>query len=253
MTLNTMKNGASRIALTFGAIACLALTACGPSFQAVENLTSGGGNNNGNNGSSGGGGSTNPNQEFQNLKVDGTVSGGSYGDNEVVSIDKDKKQLIVRFPILATPFMDPSLLVQVPQITGASFTMETMPDGSPTLALRIPLDKVLRGVDFLPPTRLPNGDPLPGVPDGELPAAAVQLTRTSTKATIYLSPSYVGVYVNSEFDPFIALTLPIRNQARTKTWGYFSTIPAKGPTVPGGFFISVKLPDDIARIIDEVL
>lgn len=250
MTLNTMKLQVGRLALSFSAIACLTLTACGPSFEAVQNLTSNGGGN-GNNSS--GGGTTTPNEEFQNMKVDGTVSGGSYGENEVIAIDKVKKELIVRFPILATPFMDPSLMVQVPDIEGAYFTMETMPDGSPTLALRIPLSKVLRGVEFLPPSALPNGDPLPGVPDGELPSAAVQLTRTSTKATIYLSPSYVGVYVNSEFDPYIALTLPIRNQARTKTWGYFSTVPAKSPTVPGGFFVSIKLPDDIARIIDEVL
>lgn len=247
MTLISMKQRTGRALLTISATACLALTACGPNFQAAQNLTSGGNN------ASGGGTLPDPQSDFQNMKVDGTVSGGSYGDNEVIAIDKVKKELIVRFPVLATPFMDPNLMVQVPDIQGAYFTMETMPDGSPTLALRIPLDKVLKGIEFLPPQKLPNGDPLPGVPDGELPAAAVQLTRTSTKATIYLSPSYVGVYVNSSFDPYIALTLPIRNEARTKTWGYFSTIPEKKGIAPGGFFISIKLPDDIARIIDEVL
>lgn len=248
MTLNmTKQRSLGQALLTLSAVASLMLTACGPNFEAVQNLTGGGGNN------ASGGGGTDPQSQFQNMKVDGTVSGGSYGDNEVIGIDKTTKELIVRFPVLATPIMAGDISVPVPSIPGAHFEMETMPDGSPTLALRIPLDKVLKGIEFLPPSKLPNGDPLPGVPDGELPSAAVQLTRTSTKATIYLSPSYVGVYVNSSFDPYIALTLPIRNEARTKTWGYFSTIPEKKGVAPGGFFVSIKLPDDIARIIDDIL
>ncbi|MES2962331.1 MAG: hypothetical protein V4760_00480 [Bdellovibrionota bacterium] len=247
MTLNVMKHRAGHALLTFSAFASLSLTACGPSFEAASNLTGGG------NGASGGGGISDPNSEFQQMKVDGTVSGGSYGENEVIGIDKTTKELIVRFPVLATPIMAGDLDVMVPDIPGAHFVMEPTPDGGQTLALRIPLDKVLKGIEFLPPSKLPNGDPLPGVPDGELPSAAVQLTRTSTKATIYLSPSYVGVYVNSSFDPYIALTLPIRNEARTKTWGYFSTIPEKKGIASGGFFISIKLPDDIARIIDDIL
>ncbi|MEK7356360.1 MAG: hypothetical protein AAB250_07915, partial [Bdellovibrionota bacterium] len=91
------------------------------------------------------------------------------------------------------------------------------------------------------------------VPDGELPSTAVQLTRTNTKATIYLAPSMVGVFVNSSFNPYIDLTLPIRNEARTKTWGYFSTISEKNGAGSGGFFIAIKLPDDIARILEDIL
>ena len=182
------------------------------------------------------------------------MSGGTYGDNSVIGIDKTTKELIVTFPVLTTPVLDSGIAsIPIPDIPGARLTMEPTANGGQTLALRIPLDKVIRGVALLPPSKLPNGDPLPAVADGELPSAAVQFPISRTKVTVYLAPTEVCLYVDSPFDPFVSLTLPIRNQARTKTWGYFSTIPAKSNSVKGGFFVSIKLPDDVARAIDNVL
>ncbi|MES2854831.1 MAG: hypothetical protein V4692_03155, partial [Bdellovibrionota bacterium] len=132
-------------------------------------------------------------------------------------------------------------------------SVEKQADGSSALALRIPLEKYLHGIEFLPAKRLPNGDPLPAIPDGELPSLAVKISRwADIKATIYLAPQVVGIYVNSPIDPRISITLPIRNAARTRTWGYLSSVPKKGD-FDGGFFLSFAMPDAIARMIDDLL
>jgi hypothetical protein len=192
---------------------------------------------------------------WKELQVDGNVSGGSFDKTSVVAIDKNSNELIVRLPMMANPFLDGmTLSAPVPQIPGASLGLESLPQGGSALALRVPLAYILRGVQFLPPSRLPNGDPLPAIPSGELPSTAVQLNSSKNiKATIYLAPTVIGVFVNTPFDPFIRLTFPVRNAARTRTWGYFSSIPAKAPNHDGGFFVSIALPDDIARVIDDHL
>lgn len=235
------------------------LVACGPSFKTTDQAQTAPCTTDcqNNNGSSGVDDPTTPpsqnNDAWNNLQVDGQINGGRFDKTQVVSIDKTNKELVVRLPMLANPFLDGALIeIPIRDIPGARLGLESLSDGGSALALRIPLEHVLRGIRTLPPSRLPNGDRLPAIPEGELPSTAVSLAQSrNIKATIYLAPTVVGLYVNTPFDPYIRLTLPIRNQARTQTLGYFSTIPAKSGVADGGFFLSVALPADLARTIDD--
>ena len=237
------------------------LSACGSSFRNVASLggptserTSG---NGGNNQTSGDGAVSK--EAWNNLSIEGTVTSGRWADTaqaKVLELDKTNKMIVIRLPMGANPFVDGNLLeLPVKDVPGIQMTLEPMPDNAGTvLVLRIPLKVVAKGVDFLPAARLPNGDPLPAIADGELPSFAVSLTNlASIKASVYLGRSTVGIFVNTPFDPTLRLTAPIRDSANTRTWGYLSSIPAKSETVQGGFFISLALPDDIARIIDNNL
>lgn len=230
--------------------------ACAPGFETVTALTcingqscsaangslSGGGTN---------GGSTSG--DWSAISMDGAINGGRFDRTKVVDIDKTAKTLIVRLPFIAGVQIGVEAPLPIQEIPGAMIGIEPNTDGSSALVLRLPLAKVLRGVDFLQPGRLPNGDPLPAIPEGELPSLGLSLSRSADiKGALYLSPSVVGLFVNTKFDPTIRLTLPIRDQARTKTYGYFTSIPAK-PGIDGGFFISIALPDDLARAIDDLL
>jgi hypothetical protein len=152
------------------------------------------------------------------------------------------------------PFLILTRDIHLPEIPGASISMETLPDGSMALVLNLPLEKLLRGVDIPRKGTLPNGEDLPGIAGGELPSFAVSLVPPrKTKATIYLGPSIVAMFVPTEFDPVIRTpAIPIRDQSMTRTLGYFAIIPAIG-TNDGGFYISAALPSDIARIIDDIL
>ena len=233
------------------------LTACGSSFRNVASLggptaerTSG---NGGNNQTSGDGAATK--NEWSALSVEGTVATGRWENSKVIELDKANKMLVIRMPMAANPFIDGNLLeLPVKDVPGIQMSLEPMQDGGSVLVLRVPLKYVAKGVDFLPAARLPNGDPLPAIADGELPSFAVSLTNLAAiKATVYLGRSTVGMFVNTPFDPTFNFTAPIRNSASTRIWGYLSSIRAKSEAVQGGFFISLALPDDIARIIDNNL
>lgn len=241
---------ASKLVLTTTLIGTLVgLTGCSSGFQASQSPT---GSNSSSSVSGGGGSSTTDAQTaFKALSIDGTVSG--YDGVQIVEIDKTNMQLVIRLPspIPSVTFTTTSVAIQ--QIPGATLSVESLSTGGSALVLRIPLSAVVKGVTLSSPSKLPNGQDLPGIPDGELPSAAVTLSNTgSLNPTIYLGPSVVGIYVNSPYSIPIGLTLPIKNAAHTRTWGYVSSITASG-TDKGGFFVSLALPDDIARIIDDVL
>lgn len=235
------------------------LTGCGPSFSPSSQVSCAGNCENNANGTidpgktpDANGGGSSSSDAWNNLKVDGVVSDGWAANTPVVELDKANKELVVRLPMLANPFLILGMpSIQLPEIPGARLTLEPLPNDRLALALRIPLSRFLKGIESIPPSKLPNGDPLPGVPDGEMPSVAVQLTRIrDIKASIYLSPATVGIFVNTPFDPTYNVSVPIRNEARTQILGYFSSVAAKS-TYEGGFFISVKLPSEIARIIDD--
>jgi hypothetical protein len=201
------------------------------------------------------GSGTNAPVTWTNLNMNGVISGGVYDQTPVISLDKVNKLLILRLPMFANPGLnDISMQFPITQLPGATFGLASLPNGSSALVLTIPLSYVMKGVSFLPQSTLPSGDPLPGIPDGELPGLAIQLNISKkVQANIYLGVATVAVFINSPVDPYFAVQLPIRTSDSTKTLGYFATVPAKKPTYDGGFFIAAQIPGDIARIIDDVL
>ena len=238
-------------AATIAAIAIAFTTlGCAPGFEASSSSSCAAPCTNG---PAGSGGTGAPGTGWDGINVGGAINGGRFDKTRVIEIDKATKTLILRVPFIAGIKIGVQAPLNIPEIPGASIGLEESADGSSALTLRLPLDKVLHGVSFLPKGRLPNGDPLPAIPDGELPSLGLSFDRTnSLKGALYLSPSVVGIFVNTKFDPFIKLTLPIRNDARTVTYGYFTSIPAK-PNFDGGFFLSIALPADLARAIDDLL
>lgn len=199
-----------------------------------------------------------PSVAWNKLEVAGEVEDGRFKGTQVLRIDKIKKELILNLPMPASPFLDNTqLTLPLQQLAGSSIQLDPIEGGGSALTLHVPLASLVRGVDFAEPTKLPNGQPLPGVPDGELPSEALSLTNlTSIKATIYLGKNVVGVFVNTPINPLIALSYPIKSFDRATTWGFLHTIPASTfdlKAKDGGFFIAVQLPDEVSRIIDDAL
>ena len=233
----------------------LGLTACAPGFKSA-NECSGSSCSQIAAGQPGEGGSSTPQPQqpgWESVSMDGSINGGRFDRTQVVSIDRATKSLVVRLPFIPGVQVGIEAPLPIRELPGASIGVELSPDGTSHIVLRLPLERVLRGVDFLPKGRLPNGDRLPAIPEGELPSLGLSFNRNpDLRGALYLSPTVVGLFINTKFDPYIRLTLPIRDQARTKTYGYFTTIPAKAGS-DGGFFLSVALPPELARSIDDLL
>lgn len=259
-----------------GCFATLTLTACGSGFSPLGISSSDSsstspapapGAANGSTGSGGNGASATPaptptatppaNSALQNIDLSGILFGGLFGNLQVLTLDPVAKQLILSLPMPALSSLEGvGLQIPLSQIPGATYGIDSLPNGGTSLALHVPLSALMNGVSTLTPSALPNGDPLPQIPHGELPAMAVQLNSSGIKATIYLAAQTLGIFVNTPFDPLISLQVPIKSADGTQIYGYLTTIPAhRAPQVPaqGGFFISVEIPNNIAQEIDSSL
>jgi len=250
-----MKDNSIKKQLLLTIVLTLVTSGCGQGFQSKTSCLDATQCENASNGP-GTGSPSKPNQEWDNLQLDGAISGGRFAQTPVVSIDKEKKLLKVRLPMI-----NPLLLIgilpgpmQIPELSGGTLSWESMSDGTPVMVVNIPLERFLKGLEVARKDRLPNGEPLPGVADGELPSIGINLlSGRNTRATIYLGPSVMAVFVNTPFDPVIRTPLiPIRDQGTARTMGYFAVIPAVGG-FEGGFYLSFALPAEIARIIDDYL
>lgn len=196
---------------------------------------------------------------WNDLSMNGSPARGDFKATQVVSIDKTKKEFVLRLPMPPSPYFDGTpLMVSLQKPPGASVGLEALTGGGTALTFRVPLVDILKGgVDFPAASKLPNGDPLPAVADGSLPSEAITLNKIGKiNATLYFGTQQLAIFVNTPFDPMFFIQIPIMNETGTRTWGYLTSIPAKkAPATPadGGFFISVQIPDDIARIIDDNL
>lgn len=194
----------------------------------------------------------NPEDPWSKVDLSGTVEAGPFGTHKVIDVDKVNNLLLISLPLPVNPFGGMTISKPIPELPGAEVRLEQS-GSSYALVLAIPLKYVVRGVEFADPGKLPNGDPLPGIPGGELPKLGLKLNRDGRDVFLYLGKGAVGVFVPTpEFDPFLNLTFPIKNKSQRRIIGYFATVSKKG-TSAGGFFMSVLIPADIQRIIDDII
>lgn len=188
--------------------------------------------------------------ELEKLSMKGRISGGSYDQSLAIDLDKKKGEVLVYIPLTGLSGLEITEL-ELTAAKGIKIGLATTSDGAKALAVRVPAKYILKGMDRFPAGKLPNGDPLPQIAGGELPTTMVPITRNGeARMHLYFGVETLGIFVETKFDPYIRLTLPIKNEAGTKTLGYFSLIPEKSSS-RGGFFISVQLPRDVSRILDN--
>lgn len=242
------------LAQTFASLCLIAtLVGCGANYKALEPSLS---DDNGQLGQGPNDGTpASPGPSWESLKLNGSLDSGRFSGRQVISLDKEAKELIVTMPMPANPdidFLGP-IEIAINKVPGMKVRIEPLFGGGSNVMLRIPLNSLIKGIDFPPSAKLPNGDPLPAVASGHMPALAVQLPNIKGyDLTVYLDVGAVAFFVPTKFDPMFSITAWIRNEDRTRTLGSFTTIPAK-QSHDGGFFISVQLPDDLARAIDDLL
>lgn len=233
----------------------LLLTACGQNgFQTLnptatsDNGSQGTGDNNG---SGDGGGTSNP-ATWEKVEMNGYPTGGTNAGQLVIYIDKANQSLLLVLPIpVLFPIIAP---IPVPDLEGAYVTSHQNAQGGTSLAVNVPLRHLIRDGEFGQNERLPNGDPLPFVPSGELPGFAIQFPQQQD----YRLHLYIGVNVAAAFVelpdfglPFGA-TFPVKNAEKTKTVGAIGYVVPKG-TYNGGLYLAAQIPDELAAVIDDLI
>lgn len=170
-------------------------------------------------------------------------------------IDKTRGEFVIMLPMPSGVVFTPSgSFNKYPDIT---FTPIFDGSGKMKMAVRVPIKYVLKGVEFVPPARLPNGDALPAMPagQGELPSLALSFpTHNNTKMSLYIGISALGFFMtlpDKAALPWpINISVPLKNKDKTRTFGYLTYVNAKNGHQPG-FFISTIVPPEFARILED--
>ncbi|MFN7730155.1 MAG: hypothetical protein ACK5P7_13430 [Bdellovibrio sp.] len=245
-------------------LSALSLMACGKGFQATSDAVNSGGNSGLGGGGSNDGVVTGPtvDQKWQSVKsgTEGAIDGTTpYKGSLAIQIDKARQAIVLILP-LPSMFLLPISSMPIPEMPGASVEMVTRSDGSVAMGVVIPLQYLLKGASFANYARLPNGEPLPGIPVGESRGFALSFPqKPSYKLHLYLAVNAAAVFIEtpdfklpSELTFLPTVSFPIKNSARTQIVGYFAVVPNRG-TFNSGVYVSSRLPTQIAILIDELL
>ncbi len=168
--------------------------------------------------------------------------------------DKTRGEFIIMVPLPMNVIFTPSgAFPNYPDITyGPLFDAS----GKMKIAVRVPVKYLIKGLQFVAPSKLPNGDPLPAMPAGvgELPALGLSFPTSDTQITLYIGINAIGLFATlpdkaSLPIPF-NITLPLKNQDKSRTFGYLTYVAAK-TTFPSGLFIATGVPAQFARILED--
>lgn len=191
---------------------------------------------------------------IEKAELDAQVEGGLFGGFQSIVIDKVNKAVNVRVPFPMALGIG-GIQYPIEGIDGAYYELINNCSSKvmSCLQMHIPL-KFLAQADWDGTAdRLPNGDKLPAYPDGEPPAIMSPATYHGKEFWMYLGPRMLGIYVPiKDFNPYLQLVFPIKNKSKTKILGYLATIPKK-ITYDGGIYVTMALPEDIARILKDIL
>lgn len=195
---------------------------------------------------------------FEKLDLNSYVSGTSYENEKAFTLDKANNALLLYLPLPPGPFSN--VYIDAPNVKGVKITTVLDSQQKARVAVSIPLKLIIKDkIRTLPSaTTLPDGRALPMMPSGEYPSLGLVLNQNSdNKIYLYIGVNAVGMFLESSYFPsYIGITAPVKNQAGTRTLGYFTIVPKAGNSADaanGGLFLSVILPNDIAKIIDDHL
>ncbi len=234
------------------------LSACG-GFSSSTSLSPGtnSGSGQGNSGSGGGGGgTTTPTLEQVTPELRASAQGGEDSGYRILDVDWVRRKIKISFPLSTLPIFGADTSIAFGQIMNPAnnVALVTASDGRLYLQFELDIKQFLKGILLTDPAKLPNGQPLPRTPDGELPALAgiVINANKKIKLHIYLGKATIAVYVNSPFMMPLGILSPIRSDVG-RILGYVGTIASIGGTDKGGFYLTFKLPADVIRLLDDLL
>lgn len=184
--------------------------------------------------------------------LQGTISKGLFKNHQAIRIDVANKEVVLSIP-LPIPYLVSLPAKPIPELPGAYYQLGQSASGTYQIEVHIPFSYFLPNASGTYADKLPNGDPLPAIPGGELPRYGIKISESNRDIFIYIGPSILAVYATTpEFNPYLPLQFPIKNANKTKIIGYLALVPEKR-SYDGGVYLASKLPDGFARFLDEIL
>lgn len=254
------------IYLLLAVLSLTILSSCAKKGFEANNFSSVVGNPDGNNGNSGNGQNPPPGsheelaQQISNLDMRSYVTTGSYAStdpltdpNPVTDLDKKEGQLIIRIPLGLASLFSVGTVGAHQKYKDIVFSVEGDLKTGFRLLVKIPLKYVLRlgQIENAALSRLPNGDPIPHIPTGELPMLNITVNpKKKEKIYLYLSKEYVGLLFESQFDPGINFEYALKDRNELRSVGFFNLMQAKN-NAPAALMVSFPIPAKVSTLLDQ--
>jgi len=180
---------------------------------------------------------------------------GSDTTTAVPVTDLDKTgsgQMIIRIPLPLTSVFSIGTVGVHQKYKDITFSLAGDLKTGFSLTVKIPLKYILRLGEFetAAPSRLPNGDALPG-PTPEVPALNITVNpKKKEKIYLYLSRRFVGILFESPYDPFGNVHYDLKDKNDLKPVASFDVIAAKNGAL-GAFMVSLQFSDELATLLDK--
>lgn len=189
----------------------------------------------------------------------GKVDSGNYEGKLTVYVDQPGQALILRLPTSTALLLPLFGEFPIASLPGATLTHNLDAAGDRQLLLKMPFKYIVRDGNLAVYNRLPNGNPLPYMPEAEgAHGFAIDLPQQKNyKLHLYFTASAVGAFIEipeipeMPYAPYY-LGAPIKNESKTQVLGFLAIYGRKG-TNSAGVFVASKVPDSVAILIDEMI
>lgn len=184
--------------------------------------------------------------------VNGKVDSSILGNYQAVSIDTNRKELLISLP---APNLFQKWEKNIPNLPGASLSAQVNSNDRSSLLLRYPLYLLVADFEKLDNGKsgLPNGQTIPAVSGGKLYRQKVEIDNDH-EAYVMFDRGVVSLLLHVPYDPMIPTSIPIKKSlfgsGPENVLGYAITIP-KGNGGYGGLMLSVVVPAKILKKLEE--
>ena len=195
------------------------------------------------------------NAAWNSVPMQGIVTGGPWGNSLIYSLSQAAETITVQIPLPTAP---PSASTSLPvsEIPGATVTITQDSTGQWYFQLTLPLQLLVKGIAYQNPGILPNGQPLPAIPNGELPTITAHVTANGSSMSFYVygSAKYFAVFLPTpSFNAYVALQYPVMNSSNSEILGYFNTIPNTTATsTNAGLYVALVFPAELQTLLNTL-
>jgi hypothetical protein len=182
------------------------------------------------------------------------ADGGNYNGKLMIRVDSKREALILTLPL------PPTFTVVLPNSSQAvsndlpGVSVETAFIGEQeNWSVVIPLKYVLGNVGFNSVLALPNGNPLPFLPAGEINGFSLSFPQQPDfRVHVYLAVNAAAAFIETpNWKTDWGVGVYVKNQSKTRVMGYFSIVPNKG-TYSSGVYLASRLPTELAQAIGQL-
>lgn len=189
----------------------------------------------------------------------GKVAEGNYEGKLSIYVDQPGQALVFRLPTNTALLLPLFAEMPITSLPGATLTHNLDAAGDRQLLVKMPFKYIIRDANLAVYNRLPNGNPLPYMPEAEGQRGfAIDLPqRKDYRLHLYFTASAAGFFLEIPEIPEMPFApaymgASIMNESKTQVVGFMSIYGRKG-TNAAGIFIASKVPDSVAILIDEMI